>query len=79
MEGNFQVQLLGGKTTMSDRKILVDKLDGKHWCRSIKGCSFLDTRWGPLKSGELSNRFSWPEGLPRISPLPDCFGDDTER
>ena len=53
MEGYFQIQLLGGKTTMSDRKLLVDKLHGKHWCRSIKGCSLLDTKWGPLKSGEL--------------------------
>lgn len=44
MKRNFKVQLFRSEAPMPDSIVLVDKFHGEDWGRSLKWCSFLDTR-----------------------------------
>ena len=43
MEGDFQIELLLGKSSMTDRKILMNELDGENRRRTVERGSLFDT------------------------------------
>ena len=73
VKGDFQQQLLGRDSAMTDGELLVDELDGEYGLGSIERNGFLYA-WAFISVYIKA----WERNLPRIGSLADCLGNDSE-